>query len=163
MDAKDKITQLLRERGWSIYELAKRSGLSSTTIANMYKRNTQPTIPSLEAMCRAFGITMSQFFLEGGETGVQLVFYGGGEQVIDFSALGRAFACYWLEVTAPGEAPVTSARFEEREGCVAMALEHPEETLRAEAPAEVSRFMPPAEGLVKRFRNGGFYYEKTES
>ena len=69
MDAKDKITQLLRERGWSIYELAKRSGLSSTTIANMYKRNTQPTIPSLEAMCRAFGITMSQFFLEGGEAG----------------------------------------------------------------------------------------------
>ena len=68
MDAKDKITQLLRERGWSIYELAKRSGLSSTTIANMYKRNTQPTIPSLEAMCGAFGITMSQFFLEGGET-----------------------------------------------------------------------------------------------
>lgn len=62
MDAKDKITQLLRERGWSIYELAKRSGLSSTTIANMYKRNTQPTIPSLEAMCGAFGITMSQFF-----------------------------------------------------------------------------------------------------
>ena len=45
MDAKERITQLLRERGWSIYELAKRSGLSSTTIANMYKRNTQPTIP----------------------------------------------------------------------------------------------------------------------
>ena len=38
MDAKERISQLLRERGWSIYELAKRSGLSSTTIANMYKR-----------------------------------------------------------------------------------------------------------------------------
>ena len=34
----------------------------------MYKRNTQPTNPSLEAMCRAFGITMSQYFLEVGET-----------------------------------------------------------------------------------------------
>ena len=33
----------------------------------MYRRNAQPTIPSLEAMCRAFGITMSQFFLEDGE------------------------------------------------------------------------------------------------
>ena len=55
MDAKEKIQQLMRERGWTIYELAKRSGLSPTTI------------PSLEAMCRAFGITMSQFFLEDGE------------------------------------------------------------------------------------------------
>lgn len=68
MDAKEKIQQLMRERGWTIYELAKRSGLSPTTISNMYRRNTQPTIPSLEAMCRAFGITMSQFFLEDGET-----------------------------------------------------------------------------------------------
>ena len=68
MDAKEKIQQLMRERGWTIYELAKRSSLSPTTISNMYRRNTQPTIPSLEAMCRAFGITMSQFFLEDGET-----------------------------------------------------------------------------------------------
>lgn len=68
MDAKEKIQQLMRERGWTIYELAKRSGLSPTTISNMYRRNTQPTIPSLEAMCRAFGITMSQFFLEDDET-----------------------------------------------------------------------------------------------
>ena len=67
MDAKEKIQQLMRERGWTIYELAKRSGLSPTTISNMYRRNAQPTIPSLEAMCRAFGITMSQFFLEDGE------------------------------------------------------------------------------------------------
>ena len=68
MDAKEKIQQLMRERGWTIYELAKRSSLSPTTISNMYRRNTQPTIPSLEAMCRAFGITMSQFFLEDDET-----------------------------------------------------------------------------------------------
>lgn len=30
-----------------------------------YKRNTQPTIETLEAICRGFGITLSQFFAEG--------------------------------------------------------------------------------------------------
>ena len=54
------------ERGWTIYELAKRSGLAQTTLSNMWKRNTEPTIPSLRAICDGFGITLAQFFAEDG-------------------------------------------------------------------------------------------------
>ena len=65
MDTKTHIKELMDERGWTIYELAKRSGLAQTTIANMWKRNTEPTIPSLRAICSGFGITLAQFFAEG--------------------------------------------------------------------------------------------------
>jgi len=56
MDTKTHIKELMDERGWTIYEMAKRSGLAQTTIANMWKRNTEPTIPSLRAICNGFGI-----------------------------------------------------------------------------------------------------------
>lgn len=65
MDTKDRIKALMDERGWTIYELAKRSGLAQTTLSNMWKRNTEPTIPSLRAICNGFGITLTQFFAEG--------------------------------------------------------------------------------------------------
>ena len=65
MDTLGRLRQLLTERGWTEYRLAKESGLSDSTIKNIYKRNTQPTIETLEAICRGFGITLSQFFAEG--------------------------------------------------------------------------------------------------
>ena len=65
MDTKNRIKELMDERGWTIYELSKPSGLAQTTISNMWKRNTEPTIPSLRALCNSFGITLSQFFAEG--------------------------------------------------------------------------------------------------
>ena len=43
------------------------SGLSHSTVSNMFKRNNAPTIPTLEAICKAIGITLSQFFAEGEE------------------------------------------------------------------------------------------------
>lgn len=65
MDTKTRINELMDERGWTIYELAKRSGLAQTTISNMWKRNTEPTIPSLRTLCDGLGITLAQFFAEG--------------------------------------------------------------------------------------------------
>ena len=52
MDTLGRLRQLLTERGWTEYRLAKESGLSDSTIKNIYKRNTQPTIETLEAICR---------------------------------------------------------------------------------------------------------------
>ena len=34
-------------------------------IQNMYHRNYEPTIPTLQALCKAFGISLSQFFAVG--------------------------------------------------------------------------------------------------
>ena len=65
MDTKQRIAELAQERSWSNYELAKRSGVQLSTIQNMYHRNYEPTIPTLQALCKAFGISLSQFFSEG--------------------------------------------------------------------------------------------------
>jgi len=64
MDTNGRLRQLLNDIGWSEYKLAKRSGLSESTIANIYRRNTVPSITTLEAICKGFGITLSQFFAE---------------------------------------------------------------------------------------------------
>ena len=65
MDATEKIKQLLAQRGWTAYRLSKNSGLAESTITNILKRNTVPSIPTLEAICKGFGITISQFFADG--------------------------------------------------------------------------------------------------
>ncbi len=65
MDIHDRLRGLMEARGWTEYRLAKESGLSSSTLANIFKRNTVPSIPTLEAVCGAFGITLAQFFAEG--------------------------------------------------------------------------------------------------
>ena len=65
MDTHERLRQLLIERGWSEYKLAKRCGLSESTVANIFRRNTVPSIATLETICSGFGITMSQFFAEG--------------------------------------------------------------------------------------------------
>ena len=63
MDTHERLRKLLN--GWSEYKLAKRCGLSESTVANIFRRNTVPSIATLETICSGFGITMSQFFAEG--------------------------------------------------------------------------------------------------
>ena len=65
MDVLERLRQILDERGWTEYRLAKNSGLSESTIANIFKRNSIPSLPTLEAICNGLGITLSQFFADG--------------------------------------------------------------------------------------------------
>ena len=65
MDTHQRLRQLLAERGWTKYQLSKKSGLSESTLAYIFRRNNTPSIVTLESICRAFGITLSQFFAEG--------------------------------------------------------------------------------------------------
>ena len=65
MDAKTRIRQLMDERNWSEYRLAIASGLSQSTVANIFNRNTTPSVSTLESICAGFGITLAQFFAEG--------------------------------------------------------------------------------------------------
>lgn len=67
MDAQKRIKQLMEERSWTDYRLAKESNLSHSTVTNMFNRNNAPTLPTLEAVCKAFGITLAQFFSESDE------------------------------------------------------------------------------------------------
>lgn len=65
MNIQKQIRQLMAERGWTDYRLAKEAHLSHSTVTNMFNRNNAPTIPTLEALCKAFGITLAQFFSDG--------------------------------------------------------------------------------------------------
>jgi len=55
-------------RGWSEYQLAERSGLPQSTISSWYKKDMMPSFASLEKICEAFGVTLSQFFSGGKES-----------------------------------------------------------------------------------------------
>ena len=52
-------------RGWTEYQLAERSGLPQSTISSWYKKGMTPSFSSLEKICEAFGLTLSQFFADG--------------------------------------------------------------------------------------------------
>ena len=65
MDVTERIHQLMKQRNWSAYRLGKESGLSQSTLAHVFRKDSEPTISTLETICKAFGITLSQFFAEG--------------------------------------------------------------------------------------------------
>ncbi len=67
MNVLEKIVALREERHWTEYQLAEHSGLTQSTISSWYRKNMLPSIPSLNKICDAFGITLSQFFLEDDE------------------------------------------------------------------------------------------------
>ena len=64
MEVLEKIEMLRKEKGWSINYLAMESGLTQSTLNNLYSRNTEPKISTLRAICGAFGITLAEFFKE---------------------------------------------------------------------------------------------------
>lgn len=60
-----KIKDLCKNNHWTYYKLAKESQIPYTTLMNMFKKNTMPTIPTLNRICSGFGISLSQFFQDG--------------------------------------------------------------------------------------------------
>lgn len=63
MDILKRIEDLRKARNWTEYQLAERAGMTQSTISSWYRKNIIPSIPSLEKICDAFHITLSQFFL----------------------------------------------------------------------------------------------------
>ena len=70
-DVLNTILEQRELRQWTEYKLAKESGIPQSTISGWYCRNLVPSITSLEKICKAFDITLSQLFSEG-ETPVTL-------------------------------------------------------------------------------------------
>ena len=64
MDVLARLKQLLDERGWTEYRLSVQCGLAQSTIGNIYRRNTTPSLATLETICKGLGISMAQFFAE---------------------------------------------------------------------------------------------------
>lgn len=64
-DVLARITELRQARGWSVYHLAKLSGIPQSTIATWYQKNLYPPVDKLELLCQVFGISLAEFFSDG--------------------------------------------------------------------------------------------------
>lgn len=67
-DILSTILEYREARGWTEYELARRSGLTQSTISTWYRTNCKPSMKSLQKICDVFGITMSQLIEEDEKT-----------------------------------------------------------------------------------------------
>ena len=63
----NKVDTLRLQKGWTIYELAKKAGVAPTTIYNWRDRLSSPTLSLLEAVCSAFEISVIDFLLNEDE------------------------------------------------------------------------------------------------
>ena len=68
MDILGKIYKMRTARHWTEYNLAQKADLPQSTISSWYNKKMTPSILSLEKICKAFGITMSQFFASESES-----------------------------------------------------------------------------------------------
>ena len=62
-----RISDLCEERGWSLYTLSERTDIPYSTLNSAINRNAPPKIDTLERICGAFGISLSQFFVDDSE------------------------------------------------------------------------------------------------
>ena len=67
IDILERIDKLRIKKNWSLYELAENSLVPQSTISNMFLRKTLPSITTLEKICSALQISMSEFFVEDEE------------------------------------------------------------------------------------------------
>lgn len=68
MDILEHIKDLQKEKKLSNYQLAAEAEVPQSTINNMFKRGTMPTMSTFFAICKALSITPSQFFNENAKS-----------------------------------------------------------------------------------------------
>ncbi|MEH0551482.1 helix-turn-helix domain-containing protein [Streptomyces sp. B21-101] len=59
-----RLAELRAERGWSLVELAERSGLSRSTLSRAERAEISPTASQLNRLCQVYGRTMSRLLGE---------------------------------------------------------------------------------------------------
>lgn len=64
MNTVNRVKELADERNLTLYALAKKCGISHSTLINTQARGGQLTIDTLERICQGLGITMAEFFAE---------------------------------------------------------------------------------------------------
>ena len=62
MNVLERIEELRIKKGWTLYKLSLEAGLTQSTLTNMFSRKTLPSITTLNAICEAVGISLSEFF-----------------------------------------------------------------------------------------------------
>ena len=67
MNIADRLNVLLNQRSWTAYKLAQEADIPQSTLSNIFNRPNEPTVATLEVICKGFGITLSEFFAEGSD------------------------------------------------------------------------------------------------
>ena len=62
MDVPTRLKKLMEEREMNVYAVAQASGLSWQTVKNIFTLTSNPSVGTLQKICRGLGVTMSQFF-----------------------------------------------------------------------------------------------------
>lgn len=62
MEILARIANLREEKGWSLYQLAQKAGLTYKTLYNWYNGDSVPTVKALEAVAEAFDIPLCELF-----------------------------------------------------------------------------------------------------
>lgn len=84
MNVGDRLAEIMRRRGVpSAKQLAGMSGVSQTMISKILRGESSPTSQTLELLCKALGISMSEFYetiesaLDEQLSDVEFALYGG--------------------------------------------------------------------------------------
>lgn len=70
-DVIPRIQELCLQRSWTLYRLAKESGIPYSTLCTMLHKANAPSISTLIRICKGFGVTLSEFF----DTGSEVAYY----------------------------------------------------------------------------------------
>ena len=62
MDTMARVIELADERNLSHFRLSQISDVLDSTLRNAQKRGTQLAVSTIERICEALGVTMSEFF-----------------------------------------------------------------------------------------------------
>ena len=60
-----RIQEELTKRNWTVYKLSSEADLHQQTVYNWFDSNAVPTLNAIEKICKAFEITLGDFFNEG--------------------------------------------------------------------------------------------------
>ena len=62
MDTLQRVYDLIGERNMTLYQLAVISDISPSTLRNTRRRNGELKVETIERICSALGMTLSEFF-----------------------------------------------------------------------------------------------------
>ena len=66
MDTIARVMELADERNLSLFKLSQLCDVSYSTLKNAEMRGSQLGVPTIERICAALGVTLSDFFAESG-------------------------------------------------------------------------------------------------
>ena len=67
----NRVKELCKERNWSYYRLAIKADFYQSTITSIIQCENMPNLYTLDKICKAFGITMSEFFQDAAQSNTQ--------------------------------------------------------------------------------------------